>query len=435
MSLPKQIRLAQIAPVSAIVEVPGSKSITNRAFLIAALAKGKTKLHGALESDDTQVMSKCLAQLGVTVQTYSRNGIIIDGTSGQFQAPSAPLFVNNSGTTIRFLTAASALTPVGSDVVLDGVERMRQRPIVDLVEALLQLGVPVKAAASGCPPVSVVGGGIRGGSCLVKGTLSSQYLSALLIASPYSSNDVTIVVDGELVSKPYVDMTLSMMSTFGVKAENHGYRLFTIPSCQKYIGRDYAIEPDASNASYFLAAAAVTGGQVTVTGLGTNSIQGDIAFADVLEQMGCSVSRSNDSFTVTGPQQLLPVDFDASSIPDMAQTLAVVAAFASGTSRITGLQTLRVKETDRISAMAAELRKIGISVTEGADFLVISPSSSYTPATVKTYEDHRMAMSFAVAGLKIDGLTIDDPSCVAKTFPDFWDRWESAFPHSIAKRN
>jgi 3-phosphoshikimate 1-carboxyvinyltransferase len=308
---------------------------------------------------------------------------------------------------------------------------MRQRPIKDLCDALEQLGVSAETSGNGCPPVHITGGGIPGGHCRIKGTLSSQFLSALLMAAPYAASDVTIEVDGDLVSKPYVDMTLSMMEDFGITAENHNYESFNIPARQTYLGRDYAIEPDASNASYFLAAAAVTGGTVTVEHLGTDSIQGDIAFVDVLEMMGCIVSKTPHSFTVTGPAQLLPIDFDATRIPDMAQTLAVAACFASGPSRLSGLKTLRVKETDRISAMATELRKIGVSVIEGPESLLITPPPEFTSAAIDTYDDHRMAMSFAVAGLKVDNLVINDPGCVAKTFPDFWNRWDRAFPGSI----
>jgi 3-phosphoshikimate 1-carboxyvinyltransferase len=230
-------------------------------------------------------------------------------------------------------------------------------------------------------------------------------------------------------------MTIAMMAEFGVKVENDRYKSFFIPSSKKYRGREYNIEPDASNASYFLAAAAVTGGTVTVDRIGTTSIQGDVAFVDVLEKMGCTVTKSADSITVTGPEMLSAVNFDATMIPDMAQTLAVVACFANGVSHFTGLKTLRVKETDRISAMATEMRKIGADVTEGPDYLIVSPPVRVISAAIDTYDDHRMAMSFAIAGLRIDGLIINDPGCVQKTFPDFWDRWSGAFPGSIADKD
>ncbi len=430
MPFPNIIRLAPIGPVSAEIRIPGSKSITNRAFVIAALADGLSILNAPLLSDDTEVMSKCLTDLGISIDILPEDRTIIAGSGGEFVCPSSALFAGNSGTTIRFLAAAASLAPQGCSVILDGIARMRQRPIVGLIDAMQQLGVTAAASATGCPPVTVDGGGIRGGACLIEGTMSSQYLSALLMVSPYAAEDVEIEVHGDLVSKPYVDMTLSMMADFGVTATNNNYRSFTIPAGQRYLGREYDVEPDASNASYFFSAAAVTGGLVTVEGLGTLSMQGDIHVVDVLEQMGCSVLREASSTTVSGPSELKPIDFDASSIPDMAQTIAVVAAFAAGPSRLTGLKTLRVKETDRIAAMAKELRKIGSTVTEGSDYLIIQPGLTKA-AAIDTYDDHRMAMSFAVAGLKIDDLIINDPGCVSKTFPDFWTRWSGAFPNTL----
>jgi 3-phosphoshikimate 1-carboxyvinyltransferase len=272
---------------------------------------------------------------------------------------------------------------------------------------------------------------MTGGTALVSGSMSSQYLSAILMAAPYAKSDVTILVDGDLVSKPYADMTVSMMLSFGVDVTQKDHSSFFVRGGQTYTGQEYFVEPDASNASYFLAAAAVTGGQTTIDGLGTSSIQGDVAFVDVLGLMGCTITKTPNSLTVTGPLTLTGIDFDASAIPDMAQTIAVVAAFADGKTHLTGLKTLRVKETDRIHALAVELRKIGAEITEYDDALTILPSKHTLAGEIDTYDDHRMAMSFAVAGLKIDGLTINDPGCVSKTFPAFWERWEKAFPGSI----
>jgi 3-phosphoshikimate 1-carboxyvinyltransferase len=377
-------------------------------------------------------MSACLKDLGVLVEDLNETTSIVYGSGGALAAPHKDLFAGNSGTTIRFLTAIAALTPIGSKVTFDGTPRMRQRPIIDLVEALEQIGVTVAMSANGCPPVTVMGGGIGGGQCSIKGTTSSQYLSALLMAAPHAAKNTEINILGDLVSRPYIDITLRMMEDFGVTAVNHNFKALSVPSSSAYHARDYAIEPDASNASYFIAAAAVTGGTVTVNNLGTSSIQGDFAVVDVFEQMGCKITRSSNSVTIDGPSVLTGIEFDAVEIPDMAQTLAVVACFAAGSTRLSGLSNLRVKETDRIAAMATELRKIGADVDEGSDYLVIHPKSNYIAAAIDTYDDHRMAMSFAVAGLRIDGLTINDPGCVSKTFPDFWKRWESAFSNSAA---
>jgi 3-phosphoshikimate 1-carboxyvinyltransferase len=431
MSTPASIRLKSIDRVETRVDVPGSKSITNRAFIVAALACDQSNLRGVLRSEDTIAMSTCLHSLGVTIDDAGEDTAAVMGLGGRFDPPTMPLFANNSGTTIRFLTAVAALAPAGSQVILDGIDRMRQRPIRDLVEALQQLGITAATSSNGCPPVSVSGGGIRGGRCLVRGNVSSQYLSALLMAAPCAISNTEIVVDGGLVSRPYIDITLSVMAAFGVRVQNDSYRSFAIDCPQVYSGRDYLIEPDASNASYFFAAAAISGGKVTVNNLGTSSIQGDVHFVDVLEQMGCKIDRFPDSITVTGPLQLSAIDVDAKRIPDMAQTIAVVACFANGKSRISGLDNLRVKETDRISAMATELRKLGVSVKEGIDNLELNPPKHLTPAAIDTYDDHRMAMSFTVAGLRTGGIIINDPNCVRKTFPNFFECWGRAFPGSI----
>ena len=277
----------------------------------------------------------------------------------------------------------------------------------------------------------VRGGGLPGGTCRLRGDVSSQFLSALLQVAPYADRDIHIEIVGDLVSKPYVNITQSVMAAFGAELVNDGYRHLTVRAGQRYAGRDYAIEADASNASYFLAAAAVTGGTVTLENLGMDSIQGDVRFVDVLERMGCQAERG-PRLTVTGPKTLRAVNVDMGAIPDTAQTLAVVCAFADGPSRLSGLASLRVKETDRVRAIAQELTKLGVGVEEGRDFWVIHPPTDgrYHGAAIDTYEDHRMAMSFAVAGLRVPGMVIGDPGCVAKTFPDFWDRWEAAFTHA-----
>lgn len=435
-SYPKQITLSPVAGlVAASVRLPGSKSITNRALLLAALADGESRLIAPLHSEDTFYMASALRALGVEIEETPERDFIVAGRGGLFDAPNKPLFIGNSGTTVRFLTAAACFAPAGTDVVLDGVARMRERPIRDLVGALLTLGVDAECLnGHGCPPVRVRGGGLAGGSCRLRGDVSSQFLTALLQAAPSAQRDVEIVIVGELISKPYVDITQSVMASFGVSLVNDEYRRLRVPAGQRYTGCEYVIEADASNASYFLAAAAITGGTVTLENLGTDSIQGDIGFLDVLERMGCTVTRG-PSVTLTGPVQLSAINADMDAIPDTAQTLAVVAAFADGPSRITGIASLRVKETDRVKAIAKELPKIGIRVDEGPDNWTITPPANgvYTPAEINTYDDHRMAMAFAVAGLRVPGVTINNPGCVAKTFPDFWERWNGAFHPLIGK--
>ncbi len=427
---PAQITLSPIPePARASVRLPGSKSITNRALLLAALADGPSRLIAPLHSEDTFYMVEALRALGVSIEKTPDGDFDVTGRGGWFDAPDRPLFVGNSGTTVRFLTAAACLAPTGSDVVLDGIARMRERPIRDLVGALLTLGVEAECInGHGCPPVRVRGGGMPGGSCRLRGDVSSQFLTALLQAAPYASSDVEIVIVGELISKPYIGITATVMASFGVSLVNDNFERLRVPSGQRYVGQQYAVEADASNASYFLAAAAVSGGTVTLENLGTDSIQGDIAFVDILERMGCTVTRG-PSITLTGPEKLSAVDADMEAIPDTAQTLAVVCAFADGPSRVTNLASLRVKETDRVRAIAKELPKLGVRVDEGASDWTITPPPDgvYSPAAIDTYDDHRMAMAFAVAGLRVPDLTINNPGCVAKTFPDFWERWGRAF--------
>ena len=427
---PEQLPLSPITgPVQARVRLPGSKSITNRALLLAALADGESRLQAPLHSEDTFYMAESLRALGVSVEETPEQDFLVTGRGGVFAAPAGPLFVGNSGTTVRFLTAAACLAPPGTEVVLDGVARMRERPIRDLVGALLTLGVDAECVnGGGCPPVRVRGGGLPGGRCRLRGDVSSQFLTALLQAAPYARGAVDIEIVGDLISRPYIEITRAVMEAFGAAFENDGYSRLRVPSGQRYRAQDYLVEADASNASYFLAAAAVTGGTVTLENLGTSSIQGDIQFVDILERMGCMVTRG-DALTLTGPAQLRGIEADMEAIPDTAQTLAVVAAFADGPSHITNIASLRVKETDRVRAVAQELPRLGVRVEEGRDFWTIHPpeANGYRGVAIDTYDDHRMAMAFAVAGLRVPGVVINHPACVAKTFPDFWDRWEAAF--------
>lgn len=406
------------SPVKGRIRPPGSKSLTNRALIIAALSKGPSRLTGVLDSRDTRVMIDSLRRLGIAVrQDVAKCTLEIEGCSGVIPAESADLWLENSGTSIRFLTALCTLGR--GEYRLDGNARMQERPISDLVEALNHLGANVRCEQpTGCPPLVVQSEGLPGGKTRVAGNLSSQYLSALLMTAPCASSAVKIEVEGDLVSLPYIDMTLKVMSDFGVTVENHDFHQFSV-SPQQYQASNYEVEPDASAASYFFAAAAVTGGEVTVEGLSGHSLQGDVRFVDALEQMGCRVNWQEDRITVSGGK-LQGVDIDMNEISDTAQTLAAVAVFAEGPTRIRNVAHMRVKETDRVTALVTELRRLGISVEEALDGLTIHPGP-IEPATVETYDDHRMAMSFALIGLRVPGIRIADPGCTAKTYPHFFD--------------
>jgi 3-phosphoshikimate 1-carboxyvinyltransferase len=403
------------------VRVPGSKSLTNRALIIAALAAGTSTLRGTLDSDDTRVMIDALRELGFKVEHDPATAVtVIDGLGGRIPKREAWLNVANSGTSLRFLTAMLA---TGMGIYhLDGVPRMRQRPVTDLLDALNGLGgVTSSDLKTGCPPVTVQARGLDGGFASVRGDVSSQFLSGLLMALPYARDTTTIEVQGVLVSQPYVRMTLGIMEAFGVTPSNRKFRRFDVYTA-RYRPQAYTIEPDASAASYFFALAAIVGGSITVEGLGSTSLQGDLAFVDVLQHMGCTVTQESNRTTVTGGP-LRGVDVDMNAISDTVMTMAVVALFAHGITRIRNVGHIRHKETDRIAAVATELRKLGAAVDELSDGLVITPPapSQLKPASIATYDDHRMAMAFALAGLKIPGVTILDPGCVAKTYPGYWD--------------
>jgi 3-phosphoshikimate 1-carboxyvinyltransferase len=412
-------------PVDGTVVVPGSKSITNRALPIAALAHGTSELTGALFSDDTRYMAEALNQLGIRVEAdEANNSFSVVGGHGTFPAAKADLFIGNSGTSVRFLTAL--LTLGHGEFRIDGVSRMRQRPIQPLITALNDLGSQVRSEEStGCPPVVVTAAGLPGGTVSVPGDQSSQYFSALLIAAPSARDGVEILVEGDLVSKPYMPMTAGTMRAFGVDVEldEVEWKRFAVAPGQHYEGRTYHIEPDASNASYFFAAAAITGGRVRIDGLGTHSTQGDLNFVRVLEAMGATVTIAESYTEVVGPRNgdVRGVDLDLNAISDTAQTLAAIAPFANGPTTIRGVEHARLKETDRVAALATELRKLGQQVEERPDGLTIVPQP-ISPADIDTYDDHRMAMSFGVATLRAPGIRILDPGCTAKTFPDFFER-------------
>jgi 3-phosphoshikimate 1-carboxyvinyltransferase len=409
-------------PVRGEILPPGSKSITNRALVCAALADGTSVLTGALDSEDTRVMVEGLKQLGIVVEVNDRGETLrVTGCAGKPPASKAEIFVGNSGTTIRFLTALVTLGQ--GEFRLDGVERMRERPIKDLADALNELGASVVCEGQGgCPPVLVKANGLAGGSAGVRGDISSQFLSGLLMAVPGAGKPTVLDVAGTLVSVPYVAMTLAVMKSFGVDATTKcDYSRIEIRN-QKYRGCNYTIEPDASAASYFWAAAAVTGGEVTVLGLNRDSLQGDVRFVECLGKMGCEVRYAADSITVVG-KPLRGIDVDMNAISDTVQTLSVVALFAEGTTRIRNVGHIRHKETDRIGAVATELRKLGATVVEHDGGLDITPGT-FRGAEIDTYNDHRMAMSFAIAGLVQPGVHIRNPGCTAKTYPLFFDDLE-----------
>lgn len=404
-------------PLHAEVRPPGSKSITNRALVAAALATGTSRLSGVLDSEDTQVMIDSLARLGVATERRPGQELVVHGCGGTLPVTSADLFVGNSGTTVRFLTALVA-TATGR-FRLDGIERMRQRPIGDLLDALGQWGASaVSEAGTGCPPVLVQGTGLPGGQTRVRGDISSQFLSGLLLAGPNARSDVEVLVDGPLVSQPYVQMTIRVMEAFGIHVEVDGLSRFRIAAPQPYRAADYWIEPDASAASYWWGAAAITGGTVTVLGLTRHSLQGDVAFCDCLAQMGCTVVERESGIAVTGGT-LRGITVDMNSISDTVQTLAAVALFAEGPTTITGVAHIRHKETDRIGDLIRELQRLGARVDELPDGLRIHPGR-LNPATIETYGDHRMAMSLALVGLRQPGVAIRNPSCVGKTYPGFF---------------
>ena len=413
------IEIAVSGPAWGTIRPPGSKSITNRALVCAALAEGQSTLRGVLDSEDTRVMIDSLRRLGLKIEhDQIRSTVQITGCAGRPTVAEADLYVANSGTTVRFLTALATLG--NGQIRLDGTSRMQERPIGDLLHALSQLGAQVQSElGTGCPPVLVLGKGLAGGTARVAGNISSQFLSGLLMTAPCARSPVELLVEGELVSKPYVDMTLAVMQAFGVTVDMEDLRRFSIPTPQTYAGTDYSVEPDASAASYFFAAAAITGGQVTVEGLCRSSLQGDVAFCQCLESMGCQVRWESDQITVVGGP-LHGIDVDMNAISDTVQTLAAVAVFAQGPTRVTGVGHIRHKETDRIGALATELRKLGAVVEEEHDGLTIAPAT-LRPTEIDTYDDHRMAMSLALVGLRQPGIVIRDPGCTAKTYPEFFD--------------
>ena len=417
---PRAITPLGVAP-DATVPVPGSRSLTSRALVLSALAAGPSRLTNALFSDDTIVLVNALRRLGFEVEVNPPAAeIVVHGLGGTIPASSAEVFVGGAGTAARFLTAMVCLGH--GRYVIDGSPRMRERPIQDLGDALANLGA-LTSTAGGTPPVIVEARGLRGGRATVRGDRSSQFLSAVLMVAPYAAADVDLVVEGRLVAAPYVDMTLALMDAFGVRAERDDMRRFLVRAGQRYRARAYAVEPDASSAAYFFAAAAITGGRVRVPGLAASSVQGDAKIVDLFERMGCRVTRGAGFLEVRGTGSLRGADVDLGEMSDQTMTVAAIATFAEGPTRIRGVAHVRHQESDRLAATAAELRRLGQDVEELPDGLVISPRP-VRPATVQTYADHRIAMAFAIVGLRVPGIAIADPGCVSKTFPDFFERLE-----------
>lgn len=417
------IEIKPVSGVDATITVPGSKSLTQRALIAAALADGTSKLMGPLASEDTSYTSEALEQMGVKVDR-GEEVWTVHGNGGILTTPEKEIFLGNNGTATRFLTSVAALGH--GDFCIDGEERMQERPIGPLMKALQGWGVDIRSVhGTGCPPLEIKSNGLTGGGTTLPEGKSSQYVSSLLLVAPYAATAATLEVNGEVLSKPYVAMTLSVMSDFGVSVEcNEEFTSFVIPK-GKYRAMEYEIEGDASNASYFWAAAAITGGRVTVSNVPVPSLQGDANLVPLLARMGCEISRDGGGITLGGRDRMEGITVDMGDMPDVVPTLAVVAAFAHGKTVINNIAHLRIKECDRLTATLTELSKMGARVEEGDDFMVIhgDGGACLHGAEIETYNDHRMAMSFAVAGLRVPGVKITGESCVAKSFPDFWKRF------------
>jgi 3-phosphoshikimate 1-carboxyvinyltransferase len=425
---PQHLDLEPVMHVQGTVRLPGSKSISNRTLLLAALSEGDTMIHDLLASDDTMVMLGALRSLGIRWDEIDGRTNLVHGGGGALPVHEADLFMGNAGTAIRPLTAALAV--LGGDYKLHGVSRMHERPIGDLVDALNAVGANVEyTGVPGFPPLRIHLGHIHADRLSVRGNVSSQFLTALLMAAPLMAKDhpVTIDVVGELISKPYIEITLNLMRRFGVTVEQDGWSAFTVQPGQRYTSPgSIHVEGDASSASYFLAAGAIAGGPVRVEGVGRDSIQGDVRFADALEQMGATITRGDNWIEASSNGVLKAIDADFNHIPDAAMTIAVAALYADGTSTLRNIASWRVKETDRLAAMATELRKLGATVEEGADYIRITPPAQIGRASIDTYDDHRMAMCFSLASLdgkarRGNAVRINDPKCVAKTFPEYFE--------------
>ncbi|MDR9829388.1 3-phosphoshikimate 1-carboxyvinyltransferase [Vibrio sp. FNV 38] len=419
----ESLTLNPIQRVNGVVNLPGSKSVSNRALLLAALAKGTTRLTNLLDSDDIRHMLNALTKLGVNYRLSDCKTVCeVDGLGRAFEVDEVQeLFLGNAGTAMRPLAAALCLGR--GEFVLTGEPRMKERPIGHLVNALNEAGADIEYLENvNYPPLKINATGLKAGSVSIDGSISSQFLTAFLMSAPLAEGEITINIIGDLVSKPYIDITLHIMAQFGVQVINNDYQQFVIPAGQHYVAPgDFLVEGDASSASYFLAAAAIKGGEIKVTGIGKNSIQGDIQFADALEKMGAEIEWGDD-YVISRVGELKAIDMDYNHIPDAAMTIATTALFAKGTTAIRNVYNWRVKETDRLAAMATELRKVGAEVEEGEDYLLVTPTTHLQHAAIDTYDDHRMAMCFSLVALSDTPVTINDPGCTSKTFPDYFDK-------------
>ncbi|EKD9040330.1 3-phosphoshikimate 1-carboxyvinyltransferase [Vibrio parahaemolyticus] len=419
----ESLTLQPINKIQGEVNLPGSKSVSNRALLLSALAKGTTRLTNLLDSDDIRHMLNALIKLGVKYTlSADKTECVVKGLGRPFSVSEpVELFLGNAGTAMRPL--AAALCVGQGEYVLTGEPRMKERPIGHLVTALQEAGADIEYLENtNYPPLKIVGTGLKAGTVSIDGSISSQFLTAFLMSAPLAEGEVRIKIEGDLVSKPYIDITLHIMKQFGVEVINNDYQEFVIPAGQHYVAPgDFLVEGDASSASYFLAAAAIKGGEVKVTGIGKNSIQGDIQFADALEKMGAEIEWGDD-YVISRVGKLKGIDMDYNHIPDAAMTIATTALFAEGTTAIRNVYNWRVKETDRLSAMAKELRKVGAEVEEGEDYIIVKPVPHLKHAAIDTYDDHRMAMCFSLVALSDTPVTINDPKCTSKTFPDYFDK-------------
>ncbi len=417
------IEIKPLHHCNAVIAIPGSKSYTHRALILSSLADGGSLLIHALRCEDTERTAQALLKFGVEI-FWEGDDVRVLGTGGRYKTSEDRIDVGNSGTSMRFLTALAALRK--GITLLDGNERMRKRPIGELLKGLRELGVRAYSQkGNDCPPVVMESEGLKGGTARIRGEESSQFLSGLLMVAPYAQNDVNIEVTGSLASRPYIDITLDVMSAFGVKIPSQGYSSFSVKAGQRYLPKEYRIEGDASNASYFFSAAAVCRGRVKVNNLNPTTFQGDIQFLDILERVGCCVNRGSDWVEVLGGE-LHGTEIDMNEMPDLVPTLAVTAAFARGKTVIQNIRHLRFKESDRIHALAEELSKMGIRVNEREDGLEIEGGKPHG-AEIETYDDHRMAMSFAIAGLAVPGIRIKGEGCVDKSFPGFWETWRKLY--------
>ncbi len=415
------IEIAPVKKLNSIIKVPGSKYIANRILLIAALAEGVSTIKDMPKNEDICATIAALKNFGIKI-SEKKGRAVIHGAGGKLKSPKDEVDVGNSGTLMRFIAGFASIAK--GKAIITGSKRIKQRPIGDLLKSLKELGVRCSSLNNGFPPVEIIGGALKGGKTMIKGGISSQFISSLLLIAPYAKNDVEIIVEGELVSKSYVSMTISLMGEFGINIRNENYKKFKIKSGQRYKAKDYIIPADWSSANYFFAAAAIVPGRVEVKGIDLSE-KGESSFVGLLGKMGCRINKKKNSVEVTGPKNLRAIEADMSMMPDSAQTMAAISIFAKGNTKIKNIENLKFKESDRINDTAHELQKLGIEVTAKDDGLIIKGGIPKS-AVIDPHNDHRMAMSFALIGLRVPGIRIQNPECVAKSFPNFWDKLREA---------